>query len=98
MGRLAGHERVAARRQVQPLDDAEVGEDVQRAEDRGPAEPEPTAPRLLEELLGREMATAARDEPGERAAGRGQPVAGGPERPNDCPRIDHGLDASTNRD
>ena len=60
MRRLAGDERMLAGGQVQPLDDAEVREDVQRPEDRRPGHAEPPPARLAEQLVGREVAALRR--------------------------------------
>ena len=89
VGGLAGHEGMAARRQVHALDEAEVGQDVERAEQGRPGDPEPSPARLHEQVLGGEMRTPARDEPGERTAGTGQPVAGTIQRGDDGPGIKH---------
>ncbi len=74
--RVAADVGVLAVGEVHPLDEAEVREHVERAEDRRPADPEPAAARVRLEVGGREVALAGGDEPGDRAARLGQPVAG----------------------
>ena len=74
--RIAADVGVLAVGQVHPLDEAEVREDVERAEDRRPADPEPAATSVRLQVGGREVALASGDEPRDRAARLGQPVAG----------------------
>ena len=51
--RFAGDECVLAGGQVEPLDDAELGEDVERTEDRRAARAESPGLRFEQELVGR---------------------------------------------
>ena len=90
MGGLAGDERVLPGREVEPLDDAQVGEDVERSEDGGPGDAKSTPPRFAEELVGREVAAARRDQAGQRSPRRGQPLARLLERTDDRAALDHG--------
>lgn len=55
MGRLAGDVGMPAGGQLEPLDEAEFGEQVEGPEDRRPSDPEPLRARLGDELGGREM-------------------------------------------
>ena len=68
--------RVLAARQVEPFDDAQLGEDLERPEDRRPADPEAAAASLAHEVGRREMAVLVGDELGDRATRRRQAVAG----------------------
>ena len=95
MGRVAGDERVLAGGQVEPLDDAEVREDVERAEDRGAADPEALAPRRGHELLGREVAAALADQAGDAPPGLRDAVSRIVERGNDRVGSWHARDSIT---
>ena len=79
-GRLTGHVGVLAGGQVEALQHAQLSEEVQRAEDRGPADAQPARPRVADEVRGGEVAFACHDELRDSAARRGQPVAGPVER------------------
>jgi hypothetical protein len=77
VARLARDIRVFAAREVDPFDGAELHEDVQRAKDGRPADPEALHARVGQELRGGEMAVTCRDHVRQGAARPGQPVAGG---------------------
>ena len=62
VGRLAGDVGVLARRQVEALHGAEFLEQVERAEDRRPADPEPSAPGVGDEVCRGERPRTRRDE------------------------------------
>ena len=64
----ARHERVLARRQIDPLEDAKSTEDVERAKDRSPGQSKPASPRLDEQALRGEVAIMTRDQVGQGAA------------------------------
>ena len=62
VGRGAAHVGVLAARQVDPLDGAELGQDVERPEDRRAADPEVPDPRLVDEVGRREVARLGADQ------------------------------------
>lgn len=93
-GRRAGDEAVAATREVDLLDEAELGEDFQRSEDRGSANPEPGAGGLSDEVTRGEVAVVGRDERGESPAGLGEAVAGSLECVDDRLGLNHQRDDS----
>ena len=72
-----------AARQIQPLDDAELDEQVQGAEQGRPADAEAPITRDRGQLGRREVPVMGGDQVGERQARRGQPVAGVVERADD---------------
>ena len=74
--RVAADVGVVAVGQVDPLDEPQVREHVERPEDRRPPDPQAPAARVVDEVGGREVALARGDEVGDRAARLGQPVAG----------------------
>ena len=74
MDRVARDIGVLAGRQVQAFDDAELLEQVERAEDRRPADPESPRPRSRDEVGGREVPRSFSDELGHRSAGGSDPV------------------------
>ncbi len=58
------------------LDEAEVGEHVERAEDRRAPDPQPSAAGVRLEVGGREVTLAGGDQARDRASRLGQPVPG----------------------
>ena len=66
--RLAADVGMLAGRQVQPFDGAELGEDLERPEDRRPPDAETPGSRRDDQLGGREMAVLIGDECRERCA------------------------------
>ena len=98
VGRRAADIRVLAARQVEPFDDAQLGEDLERAEDRRPSDPEATAPSLAHEIGRREMADLVGDELGDGAPRRRQAVPGAIEGHEERFWISHRADHSTNLD
>ena len=76
VSRLAGHVGVLAGRQVEPFDQPELLEQVERPEDRRPSDPQPAGARVGDEIGGGEVAAALGDELGHRAARRRHPVPG----------------------
>ena len=97
MPRLAGDERVLAGRQIQPLDGTELGEELERAEDRGAVHPKVAAARFVEQRLGREMALLLRDQLREGATRRGPAVPGSLQEFDDLPCVDHVVRVSQSR-
>ena len=83
MRRLAADVGVLARWQVEPLDSAELREDLERPEDGRAPDAEVTAARVAHQLRGREVARLLGDQHGQRAAWLGQPVAGAVEGGDD---------------
>lgn len=77
----AGDERVATVGEVQPFDQPEVGQDVDRPEDRRATHAEASAPRIREEVPGGEVPGSSRDQVRDDAPLLGQAVA----------RIDQGV-------
>lgn len=75
--------------QVQPLDGARFREDLERPEDRRPADPEALRPGASDELGGREMTLLICDQEGKRSARLRQAVAGAIERADDRGRVSH---------
>ena len=73
----AGHVGVLAGGEIDPLEDLELGQQVEDAEDRRPADPEASHPGVLDEVCGREMAFTRGDEVGHHAPRLRQAVAGG---------------------
>lgn len=67
VGGLTGHVGVLTAGQVDPLDEAEFGQEVQGPEDRRPADPESLALRIPDQVGSREMAgptcDQSRDDP-----------------------------------
>lgn len=89
--RLAGHEGMLARGEIQSLDDAEICEDVQGPEDRRPRHPEPSPARLAEKVVGGEVPAVRGDQRCKRTPRPGQPVPGRLERADDLRGVDHGA-------
>ena len=85
----AGHVGVLAGRQVESLDDAELGQQVQRPKERRPADAEPPLAGRGLELGGGEVPVVLGDEVGDGASRLGQPVAGVIEGVDDGIRFDH---------
>lgn len=67
---------VLARRQVEPLDDAKVLEQIERPEDRGPSDPEAPGPSVGDQVGGGEVPGPVGDQLGHGTAGSGDPVSG----------------------
>src|SRR5438093_6918867 len=86
---FTGDESVLAGGQIDPLDDAELRQRIQRPEDRRPTQPQMTPPRGIEKVVGGEVALASGNEAGQRAPWRGQPVAAMLERTDDVAGIHH---------
>ncbi len=86
---LAGDEGMPTGREVQALDDADLGEDIQRAEHRCPRHAEPSTAQFAEQLLGREVVAPGGDQFCERTPRRRPPVARILERADDRLGIDH---------
>ena len=83
VGRLAADIGVLPGRQVQPLDGAEILEDLQGSKDRRPADAEPSHSRCLDEAGGREVALLVCDQCSQRPSRFRQTVAGLVERDDD---------------
>ena len=62
VGGLAGHECVLAGGQVEPLDETELRQDVQRAKDGGARDAGSASARLGQQILGSEVAFPAGDQ------------------------------------
>ena len=94
-GRLAGHVGVLAGRQVQALQDAQLREQVQRPEDRGPADAQAARPGVIDEVRRGEVALAGHDQLRHGTAWPGQAVPGavqrGDERFDARPVMDRGA-------
>ena len=73
---LAADIGVPTGREVDPLDDTEGGEQVQRPEDRRPTDPKVALAGVLDELGGGEVAVMAGDQLGHLPARLGEPIAG----------------------
>ena len=80
VGRGAAHVGVLAAREVDALDRAELGQDVQGPEDRRAADPQAADPRLVDEIRRREVARLGADQARDREPRFGQSVAGTVER------------------
>ena len=80
MDRLAGDVRVLAGRQVDALDGMQLGQDVERPEDRRPADAEPVGPGVGDEIGGGEVPVPVGDERRDRPPRAGQAIAGVVER------------------
>lgn len=76
MGGLAGDVRVLAGGEVDPLNDAQLGENVQCAEDRGAADTKSALARILREVGGGEVTRSRREQGGHGTPRTGQPIAG----------------------
>ena len=74
--RAAGHVGVLAGGEVDPLEDLELGQQVEDAEDRRPPDAEAPHPGVLDEVRGSEMTFARGDELGDHAPRLRQAVAG----------------------
>ena len=87
--RLARNIGVLPGRQVEPLDDPELGEQVERPEDGGPTDAKLAGLGVRDEVGGREVARALGDELGHRPPGRSHPVTGVVERGQELARVGH---------
>lgn len=76
MGRFARHIGVLTGRQVEALQDLEVGEEVQRPEDGGTTDTQATVARLIDEVRRREVTVALLDQVGDGATRFGEPITG----------------------
>jgi hypothetical protein len=65
--RVAHDIRVGAAREIQPLHDAQVREQIKGAEDRCPADVHPLATAAFQQIGGGEVASGSRNEPGYQA-------------------------------
>lgn len=83
VGWLAADVRVLAGRQVEPLDDAQLEEQVERPKDRRPTDREVTLPCIGGEVGRGEVALAAGDQLRNGTPRLGQPMAGTIERVDD---------------
>ncbi len=90
MGRFASDVGVVAAWQIEPLDRAEAGEDVQGSEDRGAPDPEPLRARLGHQVGRGEMGRLIGDQSSNGAPGLRQAVALAFERDEERIGIDHG--------
>lgn len=88
---------VLTRRQVEPFDDPEVGQDVEGPEDRRPADPETPNPGLTHEVGRREVSGPVRDQCRDGPPRRRQAVTGAIESDEQQFRISHVPDHSTIR-
>jgi hypothetical protein len=75
-GWLAGHVGVLSREQVEALENVELREEVQGAEDRGTADAQPAGPGVSHEVRRGEVTFAGYDELRHGATGPGKPVSG----------------------
>lgn len=89
MGRLASDIGVLPGREIQPLDGADVLQDLKRSEDRGSADTKPASSCRLDEAGGGEVAILIRDEHGNRPARLCQTVAGAIESGHDGSGVAH---------
>jgi hypothetical protein len=78
--RLAGHVGVPARRQVESLEDVQVGEQVECAEDGGPTDAQATIARFIDQVSCGEVALSLLDESRYGTAGLGEAVSASIER------------------
>ncbi len=76
MDRLAGDVGVLAGRQVEALDGVQIGQDVERPEDRRPADAEASGSGVGDQIGRGEVPGSRRDQLGDRPPGAGQPIAG----------------------
>ena len=84
--RLAGHVGVVAGRQIESFDRPQLGEHVQRPEDRGSPDPQAAAIGVVDQVGGGEVAVASGDQVDDGPSGRGRAIAGPAEG-----RIDRGT-------
>ena len=91
VGRRTRDIGVLAGRQIQALDDAQLDEELERAEQGCPADPEAPVAGGGGELEDREMAVMAGDQVGDRKPRCGQAIAGGIESSNDRIGGIHGI-------
>ena len=89
---LAGYVGMLTGRQVEALDRVEIGQDVERPEDRRATDAEPPLAGVRHEVGRREMPVARGDQVGDRAACLGQPVSGVVERGLDGGRCGHSAE------
>ncbi len=71
MGRLAGDVRVLPAGKVQPLQQAELLEQLERPENGCAADAQPPVPGVIHQVCGGEVAVTLRDELGDGAPGLG---------------------------
>jgi hypothetical protein len=83
MSRRAWHICMLTGRQVEPFHDPELGQQIQRAEERGPTDAESSAPRGGLELGRGEVAAVLGDQICDGTARPGQAIAAGIERLHD---------------
>lgn len=89
MRRRARHVSVLASRQIDPFDDAELGQQFERSEQRGPAHSEPSVASRGLELQGREVSAVGVNQTRYRATWSGQLIAGEVEGVDDGVRLVH---------
>ena len=94
---LARHESVLTARQIEPLDEPELRQDLERPEHGGATHAEPSSAGRGHEVVGREVPSLLRDELGESPAWLGQPVAGLIERADDRFLLGHACTISLSR-
>ena len=89
MSRRAGDIRMLAGRQVEPFHDPELGQEIQRTEERGPADAKSSTSCGGLELGRREVAAVLGDQVRHGTARPGQAIAAGVERLDDWIWRDH---------
>ena len=89
MDRGAPDVGVLAGRQVEALDDPELGQDLEGAEDRRAADPEAAVPGLTHQVGRGEMPGPVRDELCQRPARCGQSITGAIERHQQRSDVSH---------
>lgn len=76
MDRLAAYVRMRTARQVEPLHGAQIRQDLERPEDRRPADADPMRAGVRDEVGRREVPSPPGDEADDRATGVCEPVSG----------------------
>ena len=92
--RLARDVGVLPGREVDALDDTDVGQDVERPEDGRPADAQVASFRRIHEVGGDEVALAVGDQLREAPTGLRQAVAGALQRGQERGSVDHGRNAT----
>jgi hypothetical protein len=87
VGPAADHVRVVPRREVKPLDRAELLEDIEGPEDGCASDSHMLGARFADQVARREVPVVCGDQRGEASAGLGQPVAGSVEGGDDRCRV-----------
>lgn len=73
---LTGHVGVLAGREIEPLEDAQIGEQIQCAEYGGPTDAQATIAHVIYEVCRREVALTSCDQVRDGTTGLGEPVSG----------------------